>query len=421
MATETAPAPVQRWLEQEARALEGGGFRLVPGGVTAPAGFRAAGAHGGIKARRPDVALVVSDRPAAAAGAFTRNPVRAAPVELTQGLVSQGRLQAVVITSGNANACTGPRGEEDARATGRLAAEAVGLDPAAVGVCATGVIGVPLPMAAVARGVRLAAARLGRGAEAGRAAAEAIMTTDAYPKTLALEYRGPAGAFRVGGMAKGAGMIHPRLATTLAVVTTDARLEPDRLRRALARAVARSFSAISVDGDTSPSDSVLALANGAAGPSPASPRVVADGLARVLGWLARAVVADGEGASTVMEVRVTGAPGRAAAARVARAITRSVLVKAALFGRDPNWGRILVAAGTAGVPVDTRRAGLRIGHVRLFDAGAPADHDEAEARAAMDQVPVVISLDLGSGGGAAVAWGSDLTRRYLELNAAYRT
>src|SRR6266704_972244 len=332
--------------------------------VTSPSGFTAAAAHAGLKPDgAADVALLVSGTSCATAGVFTRNAVRAAPVVYDADLVGErpGRIRAVAMNARVANACTGAAGLEAARAMAQAAEQAAGLPPRTALVLSTGVIGVPLPGAAVAAGLREAAGRL--SADGGPDAARAIMTTDTRPKHCAVRLDTPSGAMTVGGIAKGAGMIHPDLATLLAVLTTDAVAEPATLAPLLHRVTDRSFNAISVDGDTSTNDTVLLLANGASGVDPARDGAVwkqfEEAVQRVARTLALAVVEDGEGATKVLEVQVVGAASEKAAREVGRAIARSTLVKTAIYGGDPNWGRVLAAAGNAGVTLAVERLSLQ--------------------------------------------------------------
>src|SRR3989454_10076546 len=330
---------------------------LEGGSVTSPQGFTAAAAHAGLKAGgAPDVALLVSATSCATAGVFTRNAVRAAPVLYDSDLLSErpGRIRAVAMNARVANACTGAEGLAAARACAQAAEQAAGPPPRTALVLSTGVIGVPLPVDQVTAGLREASGRL--SAAGGLEAARAIMTTDTRPKHCAVRVDTPAGAFTVGGIAKGAGMIHPNLATLLAVLTTDAGGDAAILAPMLRRVADRTFNAISVDGDPSTNDTVLLLANGAAGIDPshdgALAQVFEDAVQQVARTLALAIVADGEGATKLVEIHVTGAPTETAAREVGRAIARSALVKTAVYGADPNWGRILAAAGAAGVGVN---------------------------------------------------------------------
>jgi glutamate N-acetyltransferase/amino-acid N-acetyltransferase len=390
-------------------------------GVTYARGFTAGAATAGVKRglERLDVALIASDRPCAAAAVLTRNRVIAAPCVVTRRHLEQGRVRAIVANSGNANACTGEQGERDALAMARAAAARLGLAAEEVAVASTGVIGVPLPaerIAAAIGGIALA--------EAGwDDASRAIMTTDTRPKVVEREVALAAGPVRIGGIAKGAGMIHPDMATLLAFVTTDARIERDALLSALGAAVDVSFNAISVDGDTSTNDTVLVLANGASGVTvtAADGAAFAACLGDVCRELALLVVSDGEGVTKVFEVRVSGAASEADARLAARTITNSNLVRTAIHGADPNWGRILAAAGRSGAAVDAARASVRIGDVDVFASGTPQPFDDRRVRAAFAAPRIAISVELGLGAGSAVAWGADLSAEYVRINADYTT
>jgi glutamate N-acetyltransferase/amino-acid N-acetyltransferase len=392
-------------------------LRPIDGGVTAPQGFVAGAMACGIKpSGKPDLALVASLRPAAVAGVFTTNWVKAAPVILSQQRAAAGRARAVIVNSGNANACTG---EEGMRAAERMAAAAARrLDVAAdeVLVLSTGVIGVPLPV----EKIEAALPALTPSPDGGDAAAQAIMTTDTRPKTAAVEVAIDGAMVRLGGMAKGAGMIHPNMATMLAVITSDAAIAPADLQRHLSAAARRSFNRIDVDGDTSTNDSVVLLANGASGTTLPG-EVFAEALTQVCVSLARQIAADGEGATKLLEVTVTGAGRLEDAETAARAITRSTLVKAAMYGNDPNWGRILCAAGYSGAVFDPAGARLVVQGIPLFAHGVPLPFDALAASAALRAPEVAVHLDLGSGNESATAWGCDLSPEYVRFNAEYTT
>ena len=393
-------------------------------GVTAPTGFSAAGVSCGIKASgKPDLALVTSERPASAAAVFTTNRAQAAPILLSREHITRsgGRARAIVTNSGCANACTGADGMAHAAAMARQTSAAVGCQPEEVLVASTGVIGVKLDMSKVCRGITDAAASL--SPSGGAAAARAIMTTDPFPKEAWAE--GVAGsAFRVGGMAKGSGMIEPMMATMLGFVTTDAEVEPGLLRRALKEAVDDTFNAISVDGECSTNDCVFALANGASGAriTESAYPVFVDALRRVCEPLAIGIVRGGEGATKLITVNVIGAADDGEARRAARAIANSPLVKTAVHGGDPNWGRLIAVAGRSGSAFELERAAVRIGPVELFRDGVPHDERAGEAAGYLQQRDVSIEVDLGTGGsGRSRMWTCDLTAEYVRINAEYRT
>ena len=398
------------------------------GSVTTPRGFTAAAAHAGLKADgAPDVALLVSATSCATAGVFTKNAVRAAPVLYDVDLLAErpGRVRAVAMNARVANACTGAPGLAAARAMAQAAEQAAALPPRTALVLSTGVIGIPLPVEQVVDGLREAAGRL--TPDGGLEAARAIMTTDTRPKHCAVRFETPAGIVTVGGIAKGAGMIHPDMATLLAVLTTDAVGEPAGLQPLLRRVADRSFNAISVDGDTSTNDTVLLLAGGASGVDPSRDgalwKTFEDAVLQVARTLALAIVSDGEGASKVVEIQVVGGVSETAAREVGRAIARSTLVKTAIYGADPNWGRILAAAGAAGVPLAVERLSLQAAAegewLTLATGGATAHADLGAAHAIFEQKTIRLRVDLGLGRAEAVVWTCDLTPDYVRINADY--
>jgi glutamate N-acetyltransferase/amino-acid N-acetyltransferase len=398
----------------------------VAGGVTAPLGFKAAALHCGVKAKSGalDLALIAADRPAAAAGLFTTNLAQAAPVLVSREHLgrSHGTARAIVVNSGCANACTGAAGLRDARRTAKAAAEALGCADHEVLVASTGVIGVSLPIEKVEAGIRSAATGLSR--DAGSDAALAIMTTDPFPKEHAVVVHAPGGPFTIGGIAKGAGMIEPQMATMLAFLTTDAQVPPALLRRALEESARDTFNAITVDGECSTNDTVFALASGASGVAidDGSYPALLDGLRDVSRQLAIGIVRGGEGATKLIEVVVRDAPSVTDARRIARTIANSPLVKTAVHGADPNWGRVVAAAGRAGVAFDLDRTTVRVGGVLLFENGLP--HDEASSAAAerLKDTDICIEVNVGTGaGGAATIWTCDLSAEYVRINGEYRT
>lgn len=398
------------------------GVERIEGTVTTPKGFLAAGVNCGIKRGSLDLALVYSTTLAAAAGVFTRNQVKAAPVLLSRQRVP-GHAQAIVINSGNANACTGLQGLADAEEMARLVAESLGIPPQHVLVASTGVIGVPLPMEAVRRGIALITRVLGpRGEEAARA----IMTTDSFPKMAAARVEIDGKVVTVGGMAKGAGMIHPSMATTLCVMTTDAAIEPHVLQSCLRRAIDRTFNAITVDGDTSTNDSAFLLANGLAGNSPIREegeelRRLQAAVDAVAGELSKLVVRDGEGATKLVEVQVKGAVDDADARKVAEAIATSLLVKTAIYGGEPNWGRIIAAIGRSGARVQEDRISISFGGEAVVVGGLGVPGAFEAAGSALKGKEVVITVDLGLGEGEATMWTCDLTEEYVRINSGYMT
>ncbi len=394
------------------------------GGITAPAGYRAAGVACGLKPSGLDVALVVSDEVAGAAGIFTTNLAVAAPVVVSREQLARsgGYARAIAVNSKCANACTGVDGMQAARVMVAATAEAVGCDPQHVLIASTGVIGMRLDTGKVTVGIDEAARLLGRDAH--RAAAEAIMTTDVSPKEAAVQVTTPGGSFTIGGMVKGAGMIEPNLATMLGFLTTDAAADPATLDRALREAARDTFNAITVDGEPSTNDTVFMLANGACGIriDEATYPAFAAGLHELCAGLAREIVRGGEGATKLVTVRVTGAASDEDARRAARAIANSPLVKTAINGGDPNWGRLVAVAGRAGAAFDPDRTVVRIGRVTLYDGTTIFADREREAAAHLKGHEVEVTVDLGVGGAdAATMWTCDFSAEYVHINADYRT
>jgi len=400
------------------------------GSVTTPDGFAAGAADGRIK--KPgqlDVAIIYSHRPCATAAVFTQNQVAAAPVIVDRETLQNNRrhIHAVVANSGNANACTGQIGLENTRRIQSLAANALGCQNSQILVLSTGVIGVQLPMDRVAGGIKEAANTL--EPDNGSLAAQAIMTTDTYPKHTAIRVELAEGVVTIGGIAKGAGMIHPNMATLLGIFTTDAAIEPDLLDRLLRTAVGQSFNRISIDGDTSTNDTVLLLANGASGVHISDQQDIERfqlALNTITSALAKTIVRDGEGATKFVEIIVAGAPDVQSAHMVASTISTSPLVKTAFAGSDANWGRILAAAGRAGIAFDQNQVSLSIGvadpdQLNIVAQGTPTSYQEADAAAIFNEPEFKILLDLGAGTGTATMWTSDLSHEYITINADYRT
>jgi glutamate N-acetyltransferase/amino-acid N-acetyltransferase len=396
----------------------------IAGGITAPVGFEAAGVACGIKASGLDLALIVAKPSAQAAGIFTTNLAVAAPLEVTQEHLrrSRGTASAIVVNSGCANACTGDQGLAVARATAAATALAIGCLEEQVLVSSTGVIGLHLDGEKLNMGITDAAAALGRDGHG--AAAEAIMTTDPWAKEAAVGATTPAGVFHVGGMAKGSGMIEPNMATMLGFLTTDADVEPVLLHKALVDAAADTFNAITVDGETSTNDMVLLLASGRSGVriDDAGYPAFVDALHAVCRELALAIVKGGEGATKLVAVTVTGARSVGEARQAARAIANSPLVKTAIHGGDPNWGRLVAVAGRAGVGFDLAHTRVQVGEVELFaDGQIFADREPAAAKH-LSGSEVAVGVDVGTGGtGTATVWTCDLSAEYVHINADYRT
>ncbi|MGB9080813.1 MAG: bifunctional glutamate N-acetyltransferase/amino-acid acetyltransferase ArgJ [Desulfuromonadaceae bacterium] len=377
------------------------------------------------KAGRKDLAIIFSEVPAAAAAVFTTSSVKAAPVLVSREHIASGFAQALIVNSGNANACTGEPGMMDARETSRLIASALGIEDSAVQVCSTGVIGVRMPM----ERIRTAIPALVDGLTSGTLddIAQAIMTTDTFPKMEARGGQAGGISYTVAGIAKGAGMIMPNMATMLSFIITDAAVEPVFLQNSFRKSVDRSFNAITVDGDMSTNDTCLIMANGMSG-NPAITEGSAEGdsfesiLNDVLLSLAKQIVKDGEGATKFVEIRVCGAKDDADAKRAAMAIANSSLVKTAFFGQDANWGRIFAAVGYSGAEVDQSRLSLRFDDVTMARNGVFAGGDaEARGTEVLKQKEFTVSVDLGIGSGTATVYTSDLTHEYISINADYRS
>jgi glutamate N-acetyltransferase/amino-acid N-acetyltransferase len=402
----------------------------VAGGITQPRGFSAAGVACGIKRRQAgappalDLALIVADAPVPAAAVFTTNRAVASPVIVSRENLARsgGRVKAIVTNSGCANAATGAAGMRIAREMAEIAGDAVSCPPEQVLVASTGVIGVPLDIEKIRAGVGAAAGVL--SVDGGDAAALAIMTTDPFPKSIAAVLELPEGTLTVGGMAKGSGMIEPRMATMLGYLTTDARVEPAVLAGALRRVVDLTFNAITVDGECSTNDSVFALASGESSVAITrddDPRLIEPMLA-VAGHLAREIVRGGEGATKLITVRVTGAASHTDAWLAARTIANSPLVKTAIHGGDPNWGRLIVAAGRSGAAFELTHASVAIGDVPLFVRGVPHDDRSDAAATVLQEATVTVTVDLGTGGSHdATMWTCDFSAEYVRINAEYRT
>lgn len=402
------------------------------GVFTLPQGYRAAGIYAGIKKKRKDIALLVSELPASAAGVFTTNVVCAAPVQWDRKVISSGSsVRAIVVNSGNANACTGVQGYEDTVTMAAAAAKAIGsAKPEEVLVCSTGVIGVPLPMETVLKGITLASEALGTDAEAASNAAQAILTTDTRNKEITVTIEADGRPVRISGFAKGSGMIHPNMATLLSFIVTDAAVPADLLQGLLGSSVQESYNMISVDGDTSTNDTVLVLANGAAGtPALTTGSSWYEAFKRafdeVHAYLAKEIVRDGEGAGKFIEVTITGAPDTESARILAKSVITSNLVKTAFFGEDANWGRILCAMGYSGAAFDPTTVRLTIsspaGSILMLEAGTPVPFDEAQALAILEERELFVEAVLTDGTGKAKAWGCDLSYEYVRINGEYRS
>jgi glutamate N-acetyltransferase/amino-acid N-acetyltransferase len=395
----------------------------IPGGsLTTPQGFLAGAVSCGLKASgAPDLAVLFSPADCQAAGLFTRNRIKASPVILSRRHLARGKARAVVANAGCANACTGPQGMQDAREMARLTADKLGIQEREVLVASTGVIGQTLQMAKIRKGIE----KDGLSREGGHAFARAIMTTDTCPKEIALAFAAGGTQVVVAGCAKGAGMIHPHLATMLAFITTDAVVGGVLLKEALRGAADLSFNMISVDGDTSPNDTVVVLASGQAGNPPilgGSPEaaIFQDALEQVCVYLARSIARGGEGAGHLLEVKVEGAASPLQARKAARAIASSPLVKAMVYGADPNWGRIAAALGRSGARVEEAKLEIYLDGLCLFQ-GRPLSFARDEARQLLMGPEVSVKANLNLGGACATAWGCDLSPEYVKINSEYST
>ncbi len=407
-------------------------MKIIDGGVTAPKGFQAAGLNAGVKNwTKKDMAMVYSEVPCSAAGVFTTNVVKAAPVKWDKELVDHSEyLQAVVVNSGIANACTGQEGLDYCRKTAEKAADVLGIPASAVAVASTGVIGQQLPMDKICAGVEALAPALGADRAHAALAAEAIMTTDTKPKEVAYEFTVGGKTAMIAGMCKGSGMIHPNMCTMLCFVTTDAAISHPMLQKALSADVKDTFNMISVDGDTSTNDTVLVLANGKAG----NPEITEDGedyqtfcaaLHEVMTQLSKKIAGDGEGCTCLFEAHVIGAADKEQARTIAKSVICSNLTKAAIFGHDANWGRILCAMGYSGAQFDPERVDIWLessaGKLKIVENGVSTGYSEEFATEILSQEEVRAIMDLKMGSEEAIAWGCDLTYEYVKINGDYRS
>ena len=407
-------------------------MEIITGGVTAAKGFLAAGVEAGIKYQnRKDMAMVYSKTPCRAAGVFTTNVVKAAPVLWDKEVVeSEWEAQAIVVNSGIANACTGKLGYEYCRETAGAAADALEISPQSVLICSTGVIGMQLPMEKMTEGVRMLAKAIKPGEEAGTDAAKAIMTTDTRNKQVAVKVTIGGKEVTIGGMCKGSGMIHPNMCTMLGFVTTDACISKKLLQEALSEDVKDTYNMVSVDGDTSTNDTVLLLANGMA----ENPEIneknedyqkFCEALNYINTTLAKKIAGDGEGATALFEVKIIGAESKEQAVTLSKSIVTSSLTKAAIYGHDANWGRILCAMGYSGAQFDPEKVDLyfesKAGKIQIIENGVAVDYSEEEATKILSEEAVTAIADIKMGDCTATAWGCDLTYDYVKINADYRS
>ena len=407
-------------------------MKIITGGVTAAKGFQAASTAAGIKYQgRTDMAMVYSEKPCVAAGTFTTNIVKAAPVKWDQDIVyNHPSAQVIICNSGIANACTGEEGFGYCRETAKAAAETMNVDADSVLVASTGVIGMQLPIEKLAAGVRAMAPKLQGTMEAGNEAAKAIMTTDTKEKEVAVEIEIGGKTVTIGGMCKGSGMIHPNMCTMLGFVTTDACISKKLLQEALSQDVKDTYNMVSVDGDTSTNDTVLLLANGMAG----NPEITeknedyqkfCEALNYINTTLAKKIAGDGEGATALFEVKIIGAESKEQAVTLSKSVVTSSLTKAAIYGHDANWGRILCAMGYSGAQFDPEKVDLyfesKAGKIQIIENGVAVDYSEEEATKILSEDAVTAIADIKMGNCAATAWGCDLTYDYIKINADYRS
>lgn len=399
--------------------------KLSSKNIVSPKGFSASGIHCGIKHKKKDLAILKSEVPASVAGVFTTNAVQAAPLKVSKEVVyNTKKMQAIIVNSGNANACTGKQGIADAYEMQKLAADKLGIDPSLVGVASTGVIGEILNMEPIRSGVGML--NLGNNLEDGIDFAQAILTTDTVMKNTTYSTIVDGKEVIISGTAKGSGMIEPNMATMLGFITTDANIESDELQKALSEITDLTFNSITVDGDTSTNDTVLVMANGLAGNDPLTPAHpdwanFYSTLKAVAEDLAKAIARDGEGATKLIEVEVEGAVSDEEARKIAKTVVGSPLVKTAVFGCDANWGRIIAAVGYSGATVDPEKITIKIGNALMVENGEPVKFSEEELIKILKANEVKINVSLGQGEGKGLAWGCDLTYDYVQINASYRS
>lgn len=399
-------------------------FNHITGGVTAPLGFQATGIHCGIKKQKLDLAVIYSVCPATAAGVFTTNKVKAAPLLVSMRNLEKGQAQAVVVNAGNANACTGDEGLKAAEKMAVLTATQLKINKSQVIVASTGVIGVPLPLDKIEQGIEAAVATLEEKGSSD--AAVAIMTTDTFPKELAISFQVAGTTVKMGGIAKGSGMIHPNMATMLGFITTDIAIDGLALKIAIKEATEKSFNMITVDGDTSTNDMVTIMANGQA----KNEILTLDhpdfhkfqqALNYLTSELAKLIAKDGEGATKLLEVQVKNAKTTEDANKAALAVAKSSLVKTAIFGEDANWGRIICAVGYSGADFDPNKVDIAIGHEIMAINGVGLAFDEEKAKEILQKDHITIYINLKNGSEKATAWGCDLSYKYVEINGSYRS
>lgn len=406
-------------------------MKMVTGGVTIAKGFKAAGAHVGLKRKRKDLAILMCDVPATVAGVFTTNTVKGAPVVWSQKVVTSGNpIKALIVNSGHANSCTGPQGFIDCETMAVTTAKHLGCKPEEVIVASTGYIGVQLPIDKIVEGIPVVTALLDKTSVAGTMAAEAIKTTDVYTKEIAFKIKLGGKVVHIGGMAKGSGMVHPNMATMLSFITTDANISHEAMMAAMQESVVTTYNMISVDGDNSTNDMAIVMASGLAGndliDSVEHPdyATFAQTLHAINEYMAKAIAKDGEGATKFVEVEIIGSQSKEDAQKLAKSVVKSSLVKTALFGEDANWGRIIAALGGGGVFFDPAKLTIKYesngGELALMTSGQPMVIDSIAATKVLSEKDIKISIDLMAGASEARAWGCDLSYDYVRINGAYR-
>lgn len=406
-------------------------MKIIDGGITSPKGFSSTGFFAGVRKKRNDMAIIYSEVPAQAVGVFTKNTVKAAPVVLDQGIVAKGgNVQAIVVNSGNANACTGEKGMIDAKRMAKVTAECLGLKEEEVLVSSTGVIGVELPIDKIENGIKTNYNTLGSSKEKSDLAAEAIMTTDTFSKKVSIEVEIAGTTVSIGGIAKGSGMIHPNMGTMLGFITTDVNIERSLLDEILKASTLDSYNMISVDGDTSTNDTVIVMANGAAQNTKIASRdenyeKFKEALHFVNTNLSKQIIKDGEGAGKFLAVTVTGAKTKEDARTLTKSVINSSLVKTAFFGEDANWGRIVCALGYTGIEFDLNKTSINFtsdgNRVDLMKNGVPLEFSEEQAKQVLSAIEIGVNIELDEGHERATAWGCDLSYDYVKINADYRT
>ncbi|MCF6150052.1 MAG: bifunctional glutamate N-acetyltransferase/amino-acid acetyltransferase ArgJ [Candidatus Kuenenia sp.] len=400
---------------------------IPSGSVVTPKEFQASGIYCGLKTtkNRPDIGVIFSKIPAAGAALFTTNKICAAPVVLGKKIIKQGKLRAIIVNSGNANACTGERGYKNAEEMALTASKLLEISEEEILVSSTGVIGKHLPMDKISAGIEQASRSLGNTAAHGNAIAQAIMTTDTLPKSIAIKVKTSGNEILIGGISKGSGMISPNLATMLCFLTTDVRISAELLQTCLKSSADQSFNRITIDGHMSTNDTIAILANGASGVEITSAgtklTLFQEGLDYVTRYLAKAIVMDGEGATKFIQIFVKGAKSFADATKIARTIADSPLVKTAMNGSDPNWGRIVSAAGYAGVELDEAHTTLYINNILVYEKGMPASFDYGVLKTSMQKQDIFICLQIGTGNYSDTIWTCDLSKEYISINADYHT